>query len=313
MKVVIVGLGNQGIKRKKFLNKNEFIYSVDPYNKNADFKSIKSVPLSLYDTIFICTPENEKINLIKFCLKNNKNFLIEKPFPILSKNQFNKLSNSIIKSKVVFYVAYNHRFEPFIIKLKKFLKNKILGNIYSFKLFYGNGTAKLIKNSPWRDKGHGVIDDLFPHMLDLIYYFNKNMSLNINLSKKKNYYFFFNKFENKTPDNAILNIHNKKFFFSLQASYCSWKNKFYIEITGEKGSIHLNSLSKWGEVLLKLRKRIFPSGYPKEKIFYMKRKDTSWKKEHLFFKKLIMDKKKNNLSKEFWINQNLYKLKKIAN
>lgn len=190
MKVVIVGLGNQGIKRKKFLNKNEFIYSVDPYNKNADFKSIKSVPLSLYDTIFICTPENEKINLIKFCLKNNKNFLIEKPFPILSKNQFNKLSNSIIKSKVVFYVAYNHRFEPFIIKLKKFLKNKILGNIYSFKLFYGNGTAKLIKNSPWRDKGHGVIDDLFPHMLDLIYYFNKNMSLNINLSKKKNYYFF---------------------------------------------------------------------------------------------------------------------------
>ena len=38
MKAIVVGLGVQGIKRKKFLGK-DFIYSVDKYNK-ADFNNI---------------------------------------------------------------------------------------------------------------------------------------------------------------------------------------------------------------------------------------------------------------------------------
>ena len=27
-------------------------------------------------------------------------------------------------------------------------------------MFYGNGTARLVKKSNWKDKGSGVIDDL---------------------------------------------------------------------------------------------------------------------------------------------------------
>ena len=42
MKAIVVGMGVQGNKRKKFLGKN-FIYSVDKYRK-ADFKTIFEVP-----------------------------------------------------------------------------------------------------------------------------------------------------------------------------------------------------------------------------------------------------------------------------
>ena len=124
MRVVIAGLGGQGLKRKFFLNKNELVGTVDPHKKEADFKSINKISPLSYDTVFICTPESEKMKLINFCLKNEKNFLIEKPFPVLSLQKFHKLRLQIEKSNQICYVAYNHRFEPYIIKLKDFLKKK---------------------------------------------------------------------------------------------------------------------------------------------------------------------------------------------
>ena len=43
MRILIVGLGVQGQKRKKLLNKKFFYASVDIDNKKADFQSIKAM------------------------------------------------------------------------------------------------------------------------------------------------------------------------------------------------------------------------------------------------------------------------------
>jgi len=311
MKVIIVGLGIQGLKRKNTLKKKEFIGSVDPYKQIADYKSIDEVPLSSYDTVFICTPENEKIKFINFCLKNKKHFIVEKPFPILPLKKFKNLNLRINKSKQICYVAYNHRFEPYIIKLKKFLKIKKIGKIYSCKLLYGNGTAKLIKTSPWRDRGIGVAVDLLPHLFDMCDYFFdlKKLRSKSLISNKK--LFTSNKFENLSIDNVIMYSKVNNIFFQLEASYCMWKNKFYCEIIGEKGSLHLNSLLKWGKTTFKYRKRLLPSGVPLEKIYYSKKKDPTWESELIFFKNLILKKEKNNLKKDFWINKNILKLKEV--
>ena len=50
--------------------------------------------------------------------------------------------------------------------MKKLINKKTLGKIYSCRMFYGNGTAKLVKNSKWRDTKSGVINDLGSHLLD---------------------------------------------------------------------------------------------------------------------------------------------------
>ena len=71
MKAIVVGMGVQGEKRKKYLGK-DFIFSVDKF-KNADYKSIFNVPLEAYNAAFLCVPESEKIDLIKYCIKNNDN------------------------------------------------------------------------------------------------------------------------------------------------------------------------------------------------------------------------------------------------
>ena len=66
MKVAIVGFGIQGKKRLKFLKKNEVSCIVDPKFKNADYKLIKNVPLTSYDTAIVCSPDKEKRNIVKY-------------------------------------------------------------------------------------------------------------------------------------------------------------------------------------------------------------------------------------------------------
>ena len=43
-----------------------------------------------------------------------------------------------------------------------------LGEIYSCRMFYGNGTARLVRESDWRDQGAGVLPDLGSHLLDTL-------------------------------------------------------------------------------------------------------------------------------------------------
>ena len=81
-------------------------------------------------------------------------------------------------------------------------------------------------------------------------------------------------------------------------------------IIGKKGSIHIDNLCKWGPSKISIRKRVFPSGKPKEINKVLKMKDPTWNSEHLFFKKLIEKKLKNNLDNDKYINNTILNIKK---
>ena len=66
-----------------------------------------------------------------------------------------------------------------------------------------------------------------------------------------------------------------------------WKNSFYCDIIGKKGSLHINSLGKWDKNTLILRKRKHPSGAPKEKEYKFPKVDKTWAEEYKYFKKEI--------------------------
>ena len=83
MKTLIIGLGNQGKKRKKNLNL-DYVASVDPFNKDAEYKKIEHVDLKIYDSVMLCVPDNKKKELIHYCLKNKKHILVEKPLNLKS-------------------------------------------------------------------------------------------------------------------------------------------------------------------------------------------------------------------------------------
>ena len=302
MRVVIVGMGVQGNKRKKFLGR-DFAYSVDKFKK-ADFQSISEVPLNKFDTVFACVPDKQKLQIANYCIDNNKHILIEKPFIVKNNKILFDLEKRAIKKKIVCYIAYNHRFEPIIIKLKNLIKSKKLGKIYKCRMFYGNGTSSLVRKSKWRDKGLGVLTDIGSHLLDLcLFLFGTTIKV-LKIIEA-------NKFENKALDHAVIALEINKIKIELEMSLCMWKNTFTCDVIASRGSAHLNSLCKWSKNTFCYRKRKIPSGKPYEKITSFKKGDPTWKVEYLFFKNMVKKKIKTSFLNDLILNKRFIQINKI--
>ena len=300
MKTLGVGLGVQGLKRAEIAQK-DYVGSVDPFNKDAEYKNIEEVPINSYDTVMLCVPDQQKEKIIEYCLNSKKNILVEKPLFLSSQKKFERLQKLANNNKLVLYTAYNHRFEPHFVNVKKYLEKKKLGRIYRCKLFYGNGTAKLVKNSRWRDSGSGVIHDLASHLIDTLFFWFGDLNSKFNLD-------FVNNFENRSPDNAIISTKIKSTYVDFEMSMLSWRNTFKCDIIGEKGSIHVDSLCKWGPSRFLYRKRKIPSGRPEERQDIIIKNDPTWLEEYLYFKELCKKKVNTDLSKDFKIETILNKI-----
>ena len=62
MRVIVAGLGIQGYKRRKHAGK-DYVASVDPLNKEAEYRKISDVPLDTYDAVMACIPDEPKVEL----------------------------------------------------------------------------------------------------------------------------------------------------------------------------------------------------------------------------------------------------------
>src|SRR6516165_9485881 len=78
MRVVIIGLGNQGRKRCA-VAAADVVATVDPAIADASYSHISEVPLDAYDAALVCTPDDAKIPLLTTLLENRKHVLVEKP------------------------------------------------------------------------------------------------------------------------------------------------------------------------------------------------------------------------------------------
>ncbi len=292
-KLVVVGMGVQGNKRANEAKK-ELLATIDKDQKKADYVSLDKINENKYDAVCLCTPDEVKYDLLKKILNKKKHILVEKPLYLKNLKQIKELEDIAKKNNVILYTAYNHRFEPHFIKMKSLLNNKEIGKIYRVRMFYGNGTSKLVKKSVWRDKGSGVILDIGSHLIDTLMYWFETTKIEIHAVDR----FCF---ENVSPDHALLKGKIENIFFELEVSLLSWKNDFYCDIVGNKGSAHIHSLCKWGPSKMIKRSRTLPAGKPKEKVITLFQKDITWKNEYLYFKNLINNGNKTDLSKDMSI------------
>ena len=294
-RVVVVGMGVQGRKRAKFASK-DLVARVD-VNKNnldADYNDLNDVNHKDYEAVLLCTPDDVKFNILKTILNSKKHVLVEKPLFFESKEELLELQNIANNNNVVLYTAYNHRFEPHFINMKKLLIKKDLGKVFRLRMFYGNGTSGLVKQSNWRDQGSGVILDIGSHLLDtLMFWFGEKKIEIIDINKFC--------FENLSPDHAILRGNIDNIFVELEVSLLSWKNDFVCDIIGDKGSAHINSLCKWGPSKFITRKRVLPAGKPDENIITLTQSDPTWEKEYIYFKKLVKNGERTNLTNDIKI------------
>jgi scyllo-inositol 2-dehydrogenase (NADP+) len=300
VRCIVAGLGVQGYKRRQHAGR-DFVGSVDPINTEADFRDLKDVPVESYDAVLACIPDQPKTELLRYCLLNGKHVLVEKPLWVECDDDIVALERLARERRVVLYTAYNHRFEPHFVQMRDLVNSGELGRIYSCRMFYGNGTARLVRDSLWRDGGAGVLADLGSHLLDTCRFWFGNQLGEFTVSAS-------HRFENRAPDHVIISAEHGAPRIELEMTLCMWRNHFTCDILAEKGTAHIESLCKWGPSKFTVRKRILPAGRPQEHHATLVQSDPTWQAEYAYFKSLVESGAQTDLGTDFWLQANLRRM-----
>jgi scyllo-inositol 2-dehydrogenase (NADP+) len=300
MRVVIVGLGVQGYKRRRFAG-DDFVCSVDIGNPGADVRELRDVALDRFDAALLCVPDIAKIELLEYLIGHGKHVLVEKPLTAKDEAVLGRIEQIARNRGVVVYTAYNHRFEPHFVQMRELVTSGALGQIYRCRMFYGNGTARLVRNSEWRDQGTGVLDDLGSHMLDTARFWFGDIGNDFRIVST-------DRFENRSPDHVVFAATRSQPRLEFEITLLSWRNHFTCDVFAENGSAHISSLCKWGPSEFTHRVRVLPSGRPPEQSVTLVKDDPTWALEYEHFKTLCLKRRPTDLSNDIWLNRVLHKL-----
>jgi predicted dehydrogenase len=292
-RVIVVGLGVQGRKRQHFAGA-DYVASVDPVNPEADFRSIRDVPLESYDAALVCVPDEPKLELLRFLVEHGKHVLVEKPLSTPGERDIAVLEQLSRDNRVVCYTAYNHRFEPHYVRMRELVASGALGRIYTCRMFYGNGTARLVRESAWRDAGAGVLPDLGSHLLDTCRFWFGDVADDFQVVAA-------NRFENRAPDHVVLVSQGTAPRIELEMTLLMWRNDFTCDILAEHGSAHISSLCKWGPATFTHRRRVLPSGRPPEGVVTLAEDDPTWTAEYAHFRGLCLSGARTDLANDIWL------------
>jgi scyllo-inositol 2-dehydrogenase (NADP+) len=304
MRVVVAGLGVQGHKRRRIAG-DDFVAAVDPVNREAAYRSLKDVPLPDYDAVLACIPDAPKVELVRYCLEHGKHVLVEKPLWAGEEGEIVALEALARRNGVTCYTAYNHRFEPHFVRMRDLIASGELGAIYSCRMFYGNGTARLVRDSAWRDRGAGVLPDLGSHLLDTCRFWFGDMEDAFR-------FVGVHRFENSAPDHVVISRERQPPRIELEMTLLMWRNHFTCDVLAERGSAHIRSLCKWGPSSFIRRTRVLPSGRPPEETVTLVQDDPTWALEYAHFKQLCRSGAVTDLATDLWLHRALTRLSREA-
>jgi predicted dehydrogenase len=172
-------------------------------------------------------------------------------------------------------------------------------------MFYGNGTARLVRESQWRDQGAGVLPDLGSHLLDTAQFWFGDIGESIRVVSSRC-------FENRAPDHVVLACGSTIPQLEFEMTLLNWRNHFTCDLLAENGSVHIRSLCKWGPTSFTFRRRVFPSGPPPEDTVTLTQDDPTWELEYAHFKSLCAGGHCTDLSCDIRLNRVLRQLGEAA-
>ncbi len=303
-RVIVVGFGVQGHKRRKFAG-TDFVAAIDPVNAEAQYRDIGDVPDEAYDAALVCVPDKPKVALLRYLLGRGKHVLVEKPLSAERDEDIVDLESIARAKNVVCYTAYNHRFEPHYIRMRDLIASRELGRVYSCRMFYGNGTARLVRDSAWRDKDAGVLPDLGSHLLDTCrFWFGDRVGEFHVVSSSC--------FENRAPDHVVIASLKGEPRLELEMTLLMWRNHFTCDVLAENGTAHIKSLCKWGPTSFIKRLRVLPSGRPPEEVTTLVQDDPTWAAEYAYFRQLCAQRAPADLENDRWLQRSLRRLSQEA-
>jgi predicted dehydrogenase len=295
MRVLVVGYGVQGKKRLKVAGPDGIGF-VDPVAPDAPWRDLREVPVDSYDAAIVCTPDAPKMELLRHLMRHGKHALVEKPLWAARESELHEIESLARAHHALCYTAYNHRFEPHYVRMRDLIATGALGKIYRCRMFYGNGTARLVRDSAWRDEGAGVLPDLGSHLLDTARFWFGDLGDDFRVVS-------VSRFENRAPDHVVIASEATQPKLELEMTLLSWRNHFTCDVFAEKGSAHIESLCKWGPSTFTQRTRILPSGRPPEDAVTLVQDDPTWALEYAHFKQLCAAGTQTDLGNDIWLHR----------
>lgn len=291
MRYLVVGYGNLGAKRKGVLG-DRCVATVDPFNPAADYAAAEQCPPEAYDAVILAVPNQAKLDLLEFFLRRQKHVLVEKPLVFPDRETAARLERAAREHAVVWYTSYNFRFEPNVVALKRHLEDGTIGAVYRARMFYGNGTVGNIAGT-WRDTPLGILEDMASHLIDLTGFVFGRFGVDFLVWERRGH-------ELRGVDHCILATADRRIV--IECSFLSWKNRWSIEVIGEKGSLHMEGLTKWGPSELVIRRRRFPSGVPDETREVVEVPDPTWAADLEYFEALVAAGRTSG-ENDWWISR----------
>ncbi len=131
MRVVVVGMGVQGHKRRRVAGA-DFVATVDPVHAEADYSDIADVPLDRYDAVLSACPTSRRSSSCAICSATASTcWSRSRCWAPSEQDIVDAARRRRSATGAVCYTAYNHRFEPHYVRMRDLIASGELGEIYS--------------------------------------------------------------------------------------------------------------------------------------------------------------------------------------
>ena len=245
MNAIVVGAGMIGKERIKVLNKLgvNVLCIVDP-TKPEKYEYKPVCPSTWADSIehcweidhadwvFVCTPHDETIEIVRWALKNKCNVLAEKPLG-RTIDEFNSIFTYVPNKGKVCNVGFNYRFYKGVRQLLIDCQNKLFGDLISVNMVLGlsnaPGTEKTWRLDPEK-AGSGSIIYAGIHLIDIAMLIGNGDLIKMGFATSGRFW--------KTgieEEMHILAKDKNNTIYNIQSSVDRWRSTFRIEVNGTEG------------------------------------------------------------------------------
>ena len=238
------------------------------------------------DGVIVATPNKFIREIAISALEHGKHVLCEKP---LGRNagEAEAIWSKAKERGLILKTGFNHRFHPAVRTAKKIVVDGGIGKIYLMRAVYGHGGRPGYERE-WRASrdlcGGGELLDQGVHVIDLFRWFLGEFDEVF--GKVETFYW-----DMEVEDNAFAMLRTRSAqVATMHTSWTQWKNKFLLEIIGEKGYLVVDGLGgSYGTERLVIGKRKVSGGAPDEEIIEFPGPDISWREELKEFASAIME------------------------
>jgi predicted dehydrogenase len=282
--VAQIGAGKIGARRAALFSKVAVVADIDtergasmaaPYGARAVSRWEEGVDDERVRIVSVATTNDLLAPVAKRALEAGRHVLVEKPSALRS-SELEPLAALARERDLIYQAGFNYRFHPAIGRAKALLEEGAIGRLLHGAARHGHG-GRMGLESEWRARperaGGGELLDQGVHLIDLVRYLSGAEVAGVQATLRTDFWPI-----QPLEDHALAWLElGGGARFSIEVSLTQWKNLFYFELVGERGTIAVEGLGgSYGPERMTLVRRPEQFGAPEVRTETFDNPDQCW-------------------------------------